>query len=302
MKCPEDETLHIISKHGMADCPDEFFPCLVVLQGRQLGNHYQLKAGGTVLGRTHDADLTIRDRSISRYHARFQTDTDTREVLLQDLGSMNGTYVNGHRIRIHQLRDGDKIMLGSTLVQFRVHDGVELELFRRLQRMLNIDELTGLVVKRRFSDEFELALAKALDEGWPLAVMMMDMDNLKAINDQYGHLAGAAAISQTGRIINEEITGKGLASRFGGDEFHAYLVNHAADDAFRVAQRIRAAVADHRFCRDEIRFRSSVSIGVAVAGVDGATVDQLIDAADRAMYAAKRAGRNRVCLAYPANG
>jgi diguanylate cyclase (GGDEF)-like protein len=185
--------------------------------------------------------------------------------------------------------------VGDTVLKFVLHDEMERGLFRTLQERSNIDELTGLVVRRRFAEELELALAECLRSGRPISVLMMDMDNLKQINDRHGHPKGAHAISETGRIIGDLVAGKGLASRFGGDEFHAYLVGHDTSAALEVGEEIRSTIAAHPFEKDGVRFEVTISIGVATAPEGGTTADALIDAADRALYRAKAAGRNRVC-------
>src|SRR5262249_61516862 len=107
---------------------------------------------------------------------------------LADAGTTNGTRLNGEPItRRTRLRDGDKILLGQTILKFTFHDVVEAEFHREVDRMMNIDELTGLVMLRVFEQRFRQALGACAAAARPLAVLMMDMDGLKRINETHGH-------------------------------------------------------------------------------------------------------------------
>jgi diguanylate cyclase (GGDEF)-like protein len=142
--------------------------------------------------------------------------------------------------------------------------------------------------------EFALEAAKRGSDS--LAILMMDMDGVKRINDTHGHLFGAHAIGETGRLIKRELGEKGRACRFGGDEFSAFLPGHDLDEALAIAERIRVAVQNGGIVKDGVALVPTISIGLASYPESGETLLELITRADEALYRAKRRGRNFVSI------
>jgi diguanylate cyclase (GGDEF)-like protein len=123
----------------------------------------------------------------------------------------------------------------------------------------------------------------------------MDLDGIKQINDTHGHLFGAYVIGEAGRVIGQVIQRAGIGCRFGGDEYLAALPGQSAEQAALLAERILESIRTHRFVKDGIELKPGVSIGVAALPEDADSPESLFDAADKAMYRAKQAGKNRVC-------
>lgn len=269
---------------------------LLVVQGAEidLGTHVVCDRPVT-MGRDADVELPLRDGSISRRHCRVERDLETSRYILHDLGSTNGTRVNGSRVEgAVPLAEGDKIFLGATVVKFSFADTFDVEFQSRLEAIVATDELTGLISKRRFDGGFAHAVTEARAKRAPLAVLVMDMDGLKQINDTHGHDVGGWTISEVARVIRPLFEGVGEVCRFGGDEFMAFLpaTDRAAGAAF--GERVRDAVEKHTFVKDDLRVRPTISVGVAVFSEDGESTDELFRAADRALYRAKAAGKNQV--------
>jgi len=155
----------------------------------------------------------------------------------------NGTRVNGSRLRdSYTLQDGDKICVGETVIRFSLADDIDINFHSEVATLVGTDPLTGLPSKRRFDNELDYALQTARRGNRPLALLMMDMDGVKQINDKFGHLFGAHVIGETGRLIARELHATGRACRFGGDEFSAYLPGRDTASATAVGEQIRAAV------------------------------------------------------------
>jgi diguanylate cyclase (GGDEF)-like protein len=129
-----------------------------------------------------------------------------------------------------------------------------------------------------------------------LVVLMMDMDGLKRINDAHGHRMGAQTIRQVGAIIGDEIRGRGEATRFGGDEFCAFLPGAGEGDARVLAERLRVRVEQADFVLDDITVKATISIGIGIIGRSVGEWTVLQEKADRALYRAKLAGRNRTSV------
>ena len=155
------------------------------------------------------------------------------------------------------------------------------------------DDLTGIYNMRGFSIVVDRLFGQAVRYNRPATMLMIDSDNLKAVNDQYGHEAGNRLLKLTAKCIETELRHTDVLARYGGDEFVALLPDTASDRAIEVAQRIIQAVADTPLEYEGKKIKTSVSIGLACYPEDGRSIDAVQGRADRAMYTAKEQGRNR---------
>ncbi len=272
-------------------------PVLVVLRGTQVGRRYLLNESGLVLGRRADrAHLVVPgDTQISSVHCRFERGAQAESWQVVDMASTNGTVIAGERIATSLLRDGDRILVGETVLKFTFHDEVEEEFHRQVDHLMNIDDLTGLPVQRVFQVRFQDALMVCKRKSIPMAVFMMDMDGLKKINDSHGHFVGAHSIATVGRRLGALLQSKnGVVSRFGGDEFSAFVPDCSREQARAIGELMRAAVGDQPITREAITVNPTISIGMATLPEDGQLAEKLTRKADDALYRAKAAGRNRV--------
>ena len=272
-------------------------PVLVVMRGAQVGRRYLMNEKSLVIGRRPDrADLVVPgDTQISSVHCRIESGPSPDSWQVVDLSSTNGTLVGGQRITTMVLRDGDRIHVGETVLKFCFHDELEEEFHRQVDSLMNIDDLTGLPVQRVFQGRFHEALMSCMRRSRPMTVFMMDMDGLKRINDSHGHLVGAHTIATVGRRLGALIgRAGGVVSRFGGDEFSAYVPNADLEQGLQLGEGMRAAVANEAIERGAVKVQPTISIGLAVFPVDGQLAEQLTRKADEALYRAKAAGRNRV--------
>jgi diguanylate cyclase (GGDEF)-like protein len=164
---------------------------------------------------------------------------------------------------------------------------------QRAKLLSETDDLTGMFNTRGFAIAANRLFAQAVRHNRSASVLMIDSDNLKTVNDAHGHEAGNRLLRHLAGSIQAELRFTDVAARYGGDEFIVLLPETPAKGAFEVAERIRNAIAARPLEMGERRIVSSVSIGIATFPEDGASLDALAAHADRAMYAAKEAGRNR---------
>jgi diguanylate cyclase (GGDEF)-like protein len=268
-------------------------PGLTFLSGDQVGRRIMLANDQITMGRSSEATIMMRDTLVSRLHLAIGFNPETGGYVIQDLQSTNGSFLNGIRITEAALKESDKILIGNTILRFGWSDVFDLKYQNEIDNLLNIDELTGLVVKRRFDEELDRFIAVSLTRGAELAMIMMDIDGVKKINDTHGHAFGAYTISQTGKLIKAITNQKGLASRFGGDEFMVFLPNFNLDAAEQIAETIRSQVERYNFEMEGITLRPTISIGVSILKKND-TMDSLFKRADEALYMSKRTGRNKV--------
>jgi diguanylate cyclase (GGDEF)-like protein len=272
------------------------FAALLVVQGAEadLGSHVVCDKAITI-GRDDEVELPLRDGSISRRHCVVDRDEEAGRYLLRDLGSTNGTRVNGARVSEPvPLAEGDKIFLGASVVKFSYVDGFDVDYQAKVEEWVATDALTGLLNLRRFEAAFHFAVQRARAEGGPLAVLVMDLDGLKLINDTHGHEMGGYTIMETARLIRTALEGKGETCRFGGDEFVSFLAGQDKPAAVNLAGTLVAAVKAHCFEKNGVILNPTLSVGVSAHPEDGETPEELFRAADRALYRAKAAGRNQV--------
>jgi diguanylate cyclase len=158
------------------------------------------------------------------------------------------------------------------------------------------DPLTGLGNRKYFDRSIEMAVQTAIANGEPLSLMMFDIDHFKSFNDSYGHLTGDQVLRLVGMSLKQTIKGQDITARYGGEEFVVVLPNTGLRQALTVADHIRRAVMAKELKKKstgEILGRVTISVGVSMLK-PGDDTDALIERADACLYAAKRAGRNRV--------
>jgi diguanylate cyclase (GGDEF)-like protein len=170
---------------------------------------------------------------------------------------------------------------------------------REQQRQLAVrDGLTGLYNRRAFNELLVSAIANEdRREGGQLALVILDLDHFKKLNDTFGHPAGDAALRSAARLLAQHLRKGDQAARYGGEEFVVIFPGADKGRGVHAAERLRQAVARHRLVFEGARIPLAASFGVAIWPPDGREPDDLLAAADRALYAAKQAGRNRVMAA-----
>lgn len=285
-------------------------PALVSLRGELMAVPIPLERDEVIIGRALEADVRLNDFRASRLHARITSkqsdDAGEASFRIIDLGSTNGTMVNGELITEAVLNDGDKIVIGDHLFRFDMLDEIDREFQQQIHRLLAHDELTGLLTSKSFFSELRREAARAAEESRPFCVLMMDLDHFKGVNDTYGHLVGSKTLEETGRVIKEALRAGDVAARFGGEEFAAFLLDAGYNQGLVAAERVRMAIEKHLFPASRVdspnsqaTHRITISIGVAAFPEDATDPIQLVELADSALYRAKRSGRNRVCTYQP---
>ena len=154
------------------------------------------------------------------------------------------------------------------------------------------DPLTGLLNRRYIEERLTEEINRSDRTGEPVSFMMLDVDEFKSYNDRYGHPAGDEALELVGRILRDNLRGADVAARYGGEEFSVLLPETTAEEAEVIAERIRRHVEETKFPKRKV----TVSIGIANRTANLNSVSELISASDKALYQAKRGGRNRVTV------
>ncbi|MBX3251527.1 MAG: GGDEF domain-containing protein [Myxococcales bacterium] len=249
-----------------------------------------------VIGRSGDVEIRMDDPTLSRRHARLFR----RRSLwcVEDLGSVNGTFVDGQRVcGSRVLVDGDRLQIGTGCA-FRVslQDRLEREASRRLYDSSVTDPLTGLHNRRHLDARLVEEVAYARRHHAPLSLLLLDVDHFKRVNDDHGHLAGDGVLRVLGALLRRMLRTEDFVARYGGEELAVVARGTTAPNAMILAERVRKAVEGTTMPWGRKTLRVTMSIGVATWSPP-MEVRDLLAAADEGLYRAKSEGRNRCRVA-----
>ena len=266
---------------------------LIRLDGWLAGQTVRLPDGPLRIGRHHTCELRVEADSVSRFHATVKREQGI--WMLCDLGSSNGTWVEGLRVKERVLESGDLLRVGPDVTyRFSVVDPQEADVLQRLFEASNRDPLTGACNRRYLGERLREEVAFATRHGTDLSVLMLDLDHFKAVNDRLGHAGGDAVLQHVAKLALSRVRHEDVVARYGGEEFAVVLRGVPVEGAARAAERLRAAVEASSL--GEGRVPVTLSAGCAALGeiATPASAAALLAAADRRLYVAKANGRNRV--------
>ncbi|HQY64174.1 MAG: GGDEF domain-containing protein [Myxococcales bacterium] len=289
-------TVETSSYTGRTSIPDlpEGTAFLVVLYGPDMGRRIQLGADPFIIGRVEPVDLLLPEDSVSRKHARLFLRGGRRYA--EDLGSTNSTFVNDAPIREVELTNGAQIKVGRTILKYMTGDDVEARYHEEIYLLMMSDALTQARNKRAFDEALPREISRAERYRRELSLVVFDIDHFKRINDTHGHVAGDSVLQQLGGLVRARVREHDTFARVGGEEFALLLPEVDVGGAGVVAEKLRASVASAVFSVRDLEFTITISAGCATWR-PGCSAAELYERADKALYAAKQGGRNRVVAA-----
>lgn len=290
----------IVEGGGERPAPGDLSPRLLVINGRESGKLIGISPGRHVLGRENECEIQLLDPSVSRFHAVLFRGPEG-SVTIENLSSTNGTQVNEDKITSVRLQNGDIIQIGSVVLKYLEPGTIEAELFQHVYRLAIQDSLTETLTKSAIVHHLE---AMILSESDPFAVIIMDLDHFKNVNDTYGHIVGDFVLKSVAS------TAKGVASRagdligrFGGEEFLILLPKTEREKAVEIAESMRSKIESTPIAVDGLDKPVRVTASFGIAIWEGPVSDHeqkarvVLERADKALYLAKNAGRNTVRIA-----
>ena len=282
------------------DDPDAALPsggetCLVSIYGPDLGRRWSLDLDEMIIGRESSCAVSVPIDTVSRRHCRLCLRGG--EVFLTDLGSTNGTALNDEALPPNEefaLRSGDRIRAGSAIFKFLRGDDVESLYHEEIYRTMIVDGLTDAHSRRFLTEFLEREMARCGRHARPLSLVLFEIDELKRVNDDFGHLNGDQVLREIADLVREKVRREDCFARFGGDEFAVVLTEtdlaHAREFGELLGQRVEA----HEFRVGSETIPVTISIGVATMGREQREAAAFLAAAYARLYEAKEAGRNRV--------
>lgn len=265
---------------------------LVQIYGPNLGQRYIIDQPKISLGRDESNDIVLADENVSRHHAEIIMGD---EITLVDQESTNGSRVNDDEIRKAVLANGDLIQIGSFILKYISSGNAEAIFHETIYNMTITDGLTEVANRRKLEEFLERELAGAIRHKRPLSVAVIDADHFKAVNDNFGHIAGDYVLRRIAHVIQGVIRKDELLARYGGEEFVIVMPESTLEQSSMLAEKVRKLIEETKFTFEEHTIPVTVSVGVANHYSKLQDVDAFIKAADEALYRAKETGRNRVC-------
>ena len=267
---------------------------LVRVKGAELGRVARLEPEQFRIGRSQDCELWLGDDGVSRKHAQVVQEGALH--LIEDLGSANGTFVQGQRVSRQVLRDGDVVQFGPTAVfRYTVTDESQEALLQQLYDASVTDALTGAHNREHFDTQLRSEISFARRHKTEVSLAFFDVDHFKRVNDTFGHQAGDAVLVALAHAITAMIRNEDVFARYGGEEFGVILRGIDGVGAHTVGDRLRERVEGLRVPFEDKLLTVTVSVGCSsFAELEDKTPEALVATADRRLYAAKHAGRNRV--------
>jgi two-component system, cell cycle response regulator len=267
-----------------------------VVAGRDMLSFITLEAEDQMMiGRDETVELRLQDRAVSKRHAVVNCDKFGRLEII-DMGSTNGTFVNGQRIQRSRLNSGDHLEIGDVSLRVSRMSSSELRHHQRVLSRLesaNRDPLTGLLTRAFLEEDIHKMISQCEDHGYEFSCAFIDLDRFKPVNDTFGHQVGYEVLKNVSRILMLHVRDGDPCIRYGGDEMVVFLPGIKETDAVKILSRIRTAIMNHDWARIAKGLKISASFGVA-ARYKGEEKDLWLKRTDQAVYAAKHAGRNKV--------
>ena len=244
-----------------------------------------LQAAGEAARRARGAGESVDDQAGHHAIAHAIVDREDGDVLCTLAVARKGRRFSADE------REVLRYLIGQTATSIE-----NIDLHERVSEQALTDGLTGIPNHRRFSEWLEHEVARVERFGGELSLVLLDIDNFKEVNDSYGHQDGDRVLERIGRILAEESREVDIAARYGGEEFVLALTATSHEGAVEAAERVRTKIEASAVERSEgsDAFSVTASLGVSTLPGDGSDARSLVAAADRALYRAKRAGKNRV--------
>jgi diguanylate cyclase (GGDEF)-like protein len=288
-----------VTAPALKSAPETFHPILICMAGENRGARFRLQRRETVIGRSRSCDIHLSDGGTSRNHAKiiwenWDRPRETPICYLEDIQSRNGSELNG--VTIHGrvlLTERDRITIGRTILGFFLRDSEELMQDESLYLNATRDALTGLDNRYQMLSHLRHYMALAARRSLDLCLLLIDIDHFKRINDHYGHSVGDEALRHLAGILARSSRESDLVARWGGEEFAISTPDNSIESAVQFAERLRRAIAENPLRTPNFEIHITASFGVASLR-ETDTLHMFFDRADKALYEAKRQGRNRV--------
>lgn len=260
----------------------------------EVGRRYDLNSDEMLISNRKEARIPLPSRPEENYSVLIYR---TKGIWsFENRGQPGSVLLNGYINEERELKDGDLLQIGGTVFHFLEGIGIQSNIYAQMIHLTRVDLLTGAYNKAHFGVSLEDWINLSKRHTQSLALIVFDIDHFKKVNDTYGHLVGDAVLKQVAERVLHRVRKGDVFCRNGGEEFALILPETRKDSAVQFAEELRHEIAKEPFLCQDISLSVTISLGVAEYQ-KGMTKVDFEGAADRAMYAAKHTGRNRVMVA-----
>lgn len=272
-----------------------------VIHGSEVdfGKHFNFSQSPIYIGRDKTNSICLEDEKVSKVHCEvsFIQNRDLEQVIIKDLDSTNGTYVNGELIKQAVLKSGDKIDIGDTVLRFNYNDDLEEQYHSKLFTFAATDALTGLYNRRYTINELDNQTKIARRNNRIFSLIIIDIDDFKQINDAHGHLAGDDYLKKFAFVLNRALREQDTCGRIGGEEFLVILPETTLEGAINLASRIREQIEKTELIMQGRVIKTTISAGISQFDRHAFEGREILKMADMALQKAKRSGKNAIVSA-----
>lgn len=288
----DEQTVITNQQEIMTESPDAQGACLITIHGENLGKKYDLDLHEMVIGRSDTANIRVDEENVSRHHAKIVR--EGAEFYIEDLGSTNGTFVNTKKIDKMNIKEGDLILIGNTILKYISGSNIENMYHDEIYKLATLDGLTQVYNKKFLLEKLQTEFSRSKRYNRNMSFVIFDFDHFKKLNDQYGHPAGDYVLKKTASLILKNMRKEDIFGRYGGEEFAIILPETSTDSAIRLCEKLRLLVSSVNYEFNNMVIKVTISVGAASIMENTKNYQDLIEKADRALYKAKREGRNKV--------
>lgn len=250
-----------------------------------------------ILGRGKSCDMTLDDEIISREHCRIWLD-DSGNINILDLSSTNGSKIDGKRINQAILEPHNRLKIGKHIIKIEYKDAEEIRQEELLQSAATTDPLTGISNRKWFEERVNQIIHGATNSNHFIAIVMVDIDHFKQVNDVYGHQTGDVVIKGVADILNTCKRQQDLLARYGGEEFIVCLPDSSPENTLRFCERVREEISRTTFRFGKEQINVTASLGGFSDKISGnSELLEMTALADKALYHSKKSGRDQSTLA-----
>ncbi len=270
-------------------------PTLIVIAGDLFGQMINLEEKKKVFfGRGSECDVVINNPSLSRKHCVVKNENG--KIILEDLNSTNGTFVNGIRVSRVELESGQRVFLGDICAfKFAYQDDIDLDLNRLILDKAIKDRLTNVYNRTYFDELLRKEFLFHKRANLPLSLIFIDLDDFKKINDTFGHICGDEILKKVAMSLKSNVRESDYVCRYGGEEFVIILKNTNFEKAMKKAESLRKIINSIELLCNANQIGVSASLGVStLENGNFKSEKRLLAEADSAMYKAKELGKNMV--------
>lgn len=297
----ETKMFSLAELHGSQKTSGLYFT-LIVIEGSDFGLVFQINLSQSVIGRKEEGgnkpDIEINDDRASRRHLIIykKKGIEGDALSIMDLGSKNGTYLNGQRLGQMEvvLNNNDKIQIGGTVLKYEVKDTFDVSFQERLYKQVTRDALTELWNYSYAKQELERILSLAYKSKLIFSLALLEIDNLNTITDAYGRSVSDSLLRTIAQRIVGQLSTDEVAARTSDNQILIIMPEVNIDTAFNLAERLRESIEDYDFSSLGVQQRITLSGSVAQYPISGASSQELLTKLEEVLYRSRQVAPNRI--------